>query len=57
MQPRTCGECEYFVRTLRGEEDGVCRTFVKLSDGANYHPIRESNRCACGFFKPADRRG
>ena len=56
-RPNVCGECDHFVKTFRNDADGICRAFVKLADGAGCHPIRERNRCACGFFRPSRNGG
>lgn len=49
---RVCGECEHYATTRKDRLKGACMAFLRQVDGRwGYHPGREYNRCACGFFR------
>lgn len=52
MTIKVCGDCKHFATTEHNKREGACMACVKAVDGHwDYHPRRESNRYACGFFK------
>ena len=47
-----CGDCKHYATTDGNKRKGACMAFLKQVDGKwEYHPEREFNRYACGFFK------
>lgn len=51
MSVKVCGTCRHFATTQEDKRKGSCMAFRKQIDGCwDYHPERESNRYACGFF-------
>lgn len=56
MSLSVCGDCKHFATTDGNKRKGACMAFLKQVDGKwEYHPEREFNRYACGFFKEKDR--
>ena len=57
MSVNVCGDCEHYATTEKNKREGACMAFVKAIDGHwAYRPMREFNRCACGFFKGKDEK-
>lgn len=52
MTVNVCGNCKHFATTKDNKKEGACMAFLHQIDGHwGYHPEREHNRYACGFFK------
>lgn len=57
MRVNTCGNCKYYATRKGDERRGACMARAKQIDGHwGYHPEREFNRYACGFFKESERK-